>query len=216
MNPDRWDTWASNQSKFPLPARPNVAIHTEWTSFPMLTIGSVASAIFPVLFATKPPQEPHPAIKLIPHLVQTHPLHSYYTQGVPTLFNWNFSLHHSAFQFCLPSSLKTENTGRTTDTYTHIYPLPPLWCPPDLLGKMIFVQSEHQMHSSILSSLLVTFLGFGSGYFLSKPGRQLWEDGGEWESCRRGLSYSHTMSYRVLSIAKFLQWQNKGIGPINL
>ena len=121
MNPDRWDTWASNQSKFPLPARPNVAIHTEWPSFPMLTIGSVASAIFPVLFATKPPQEPHPAIKLIPHLVQTHPLHSYYTQGVPTLFNWNFSLHHSAFQFCLPSNLKTETKHRQNHGHIHTH-----------------------------------------------------------------------------------------------
>lgn len=122
MNPDRWDTWAPNQSKVPHPARPNVTVPTKWPSFAMLTLGCVASATFLILFATKPPQEPlfYIFFFFLNSNNQTYPSPC---PNTPTAFMLHpgcawLQLHRPAFQFVYPSNLKIKTKHR--QHYRHV------------------------------------------------------------------------------------------------
>lgn len=161
MSPDGRGTGAPNQTSPPQPARPDVTHHAAWRSLlpRALSLDSVASAAFPGSFTTKPPQEPYPSIN------QTDPAPFPSIPGAPTPPPGGLPLAAIPLT-ALPTSSVYPQTPKLkqhrqnhTHTRTHACTRPT----SSSMLSLIFVSSQHQMHSSVSSALLAVSRDFGDG-----------------------------------------------------
>lgn len=141
-----------------------------------LILGSRSSATFPVLFTTKPRRNPIQQLNWSLTFFQTylvcswrHPECSYclYLKCPP------FTTLPTYFADPLNPKIKTKHTHTPYFLFDAFLDLP---------TKMIFIWFEYQIHTSILSILLIVFMDFDHRYFLSKHDKQLREEDQEWHS----------------------------------
>lgn len=140
----------------------------------------MASAAFPGSFTTKPPQEPYPSIN------QTDPAPFPSIPGAPTPPPGGLPLAAIPLT-ALPTSSVYPQTPKLkqhrqnhTHTRSHACTRPT----SSSMLSLIFVSSQHQMHSSVSSCVTCGFPGLWRRSFLSPS---LGSEGGAWAGDRRVL-----------------------------